>query len=50
MITWPFVGLCAVLTFGTLGCLWLAYQNNCDEREHQERLRDLEDEIAGIVR
>jgi hypothetical protein len=50
MITWPFVGLIAVLTLGTLGCLWLLFQNNCDMREHEDRLKELEDEIAGIVR
>lgn len=50
MSDWAFVGALCALVIGVLGCLWLYLENLKDEREYADRLREMQDEIDGIVR
>jgi hypothetical protein len=49
-MTWPWAAVIGWLITGALGFGWLAIEARRCELEHQERLREMADEIEGIVR
>lgn len=49
-MTWTFAFVFGCCTVGLIASLYFYLENSRDEREHTERLRQMQDEIDGIVR